>query len=170
MCENVNSCFWFKLSTLRALIIFSAEKPRIPWNRNMVFFGRKKIEDRRLLASIDAVNADKVCHMENGKDTVQIEPRKFNKISSTKRLIFFTIQKFMSHRISVKRHLIVSYKRRKWKNEWKPGETKHVHVIYCHGSISSSISCDTKFVSFCLCVQSRLVRVLFSLGCKPDEK
>lgn len=34
----------------------------------MVFFGRKeKIEDRRLLASIDAVNGAKLYHIENGK-------------------------------------------------------------------------------------------------------
>lgn len=34
----------------------------------MVFFGRKdKLEDRRLLASIDAVNGTKVYHIENGK-------------------------------------------------------------------------------------------------------
>lgn len=41
----------------------SAEK-----NVEMVFFGRKeKIEDRRLLASIDAVNGAKLYHIENGK-------------------------------------------------------------------------------------------------------
>lgn len=34
----------------------------------MVFFGRKeKIEDRRLLASIDAVNGTKLYQIENGK-------------------------------------------------------------------------------------------------------
>lgn len=39
----------------------------------MVFFGRKeKIEDRRLLASIDAVNGAKLYHIENGKVTIII--------------------------------------------------------------------------------------------------
>lgn len=39
----------------------------------MVFFGRKeKIEDRRLLASIDAVNGAKLYHMENGKTDARI--------------------------------------------------------------------------------------------------
>ena len=37
----------------------------------MVFFGRKeKIEDRRLLASIDAVNGAKLYQIENGNDTM----------------------------------------------------------------------------------------------------
>lgn len=68
-CENAWFVDTWKVGSLSCLSCeeFIVNKKK---SVKMVFFGRKeKIEDRRLLASIDAVNGAKLYHIENGKAT-----------------------------------------------------------------------------------------------------
>lgn len=66
--ENENVICWCIKDFL-----YKSLHSRVRRNVKMVFFGRKeKIEDRRLLASIDAVNGTKLYQIENGKATMLV--------------------------------------------------------------------------------------------------